>query len=266
LRQRVLAGDTLFGTFVFGTSPLLVEVAARTDLDWLLVDLEHGSAHESQLMPLLMAAETSRAAAERSTPIATLVRVESGERIRVGRALDLGADGIMVPQVHSAAEARRVTGWMRTQPSGERGIALFTRGMAYGRAGHAGVATRHANLLTIVQIESQAALAEAPAIAAVEGVDVLFVGPADLTHALGIPGRIDHPDYLEAVAHVGRACASAGKAAGVMTWQADDVATYVPHGYRFFALASDANILDRALRAELAAARRAADVPRTEVP
>ena len=195
----MLAGETVFGTFIFGTSPLLVEVAGRTGLDWLLIDLEHGTADESDLLPLLMAAGLTDA-----TP---LVRVEVGERIRVGRALDLGAAGIMVPQVHSAEQARQVARWMRTQPAGERGIALFTRGMDFGRVGHHGAAARHEDLLTIVQIESRAALDEVEAIAAVEGVDVLFVGPTDLSHALGIPGDIDHPAYLKRVG-AGRASLS----------------------------------------------------------
>jgi 2-dehydro-3-deoxyglucarate aldolase/4-hydroxy-2-oxoheptanedioate aldolase len=252
LRHRVLAGETVFGTFIFGTAPLLVEVAGRTGLDWLLIDLEHGSADESDLLPLLMAAGL--------TDAAPLVRVEAGERIRVGRALDLGAAGIMVPQVHSAEQARQAARWMRTQPAGERGIALFTRGMDLGRVGHHGATARHEDLLSIVQIESRAALDEVEAIAAVEGVDVLFVGPTDLSHALGIPGDIDHAAYLGASERVARACRDAGKTAGVMIQQADDVGRYASQGYRFFALTSEANMLDRALRGELDAARRAATI------
>ena len=252
LRQRVLAGELLFGTFIFGTAPLLVEVAGRTGIDWVLIDLEHGTADESDLLPLLMAAGLTAA-----TP---LVRVEAGERIRVGRALDLGAAGVMVPQVHTAEQARQVARWLRTQPAGDRGLALFTRGMDLGRIGHGVAGRRHEDLLSIVQIESRVALEEVEAIAAVEGVDVLFVGPTDLSHALGIPGDIDHPAYQAAVERVGRACAEAGKAAGVMVWRPEDVARYTPLGYRFFALTSEANMLDRALRAELEAARRAATV------
>jgi 2-dehydro-3-deoxyglucarate aldolase/4-hydroxy-2-oxoheptanedioate aldolase len=255
LRRRVLAGETLFGTFIFGTAPLLVEVAGRTGLDWVLIDLEHGTADESHLLPLLMAAGLTAAA--------PLVRVASGERIRVGRALDLGAAGIMVPQVQTADQARQVARWLRTQPAGERGIALFTRGMDFGSVGHQGATRRHEELLTIVQIESQTALDEVEAIAAVDGVDVLFVGPTDLSHALGIPGDIDHPAYVAAVERVGRACAEAGKTAGVLVWRPEDVARYTPFGYRFFALASEANILDRAVRDELEAARRVATVAQT---
>ena len=180
LRRRVLAGERLFGTFIFSASPFIAEVVGRSGLDWVLVDLEHGTADESDLLPMLLAIEGTAATA--------LVRVERGERIRVGRALDLGARGVMVPQVHSAEQAQQVVRWMRTQPAGERGIALFTRGMDYGSSGHAGAARRHEELLTIVQIESPAALADIDQIAHVDGIDMLFIGPADLTHALGIPG------------------------------------------------------------------------------
>jgi 2-dehydro-3-deoxyglucarate aldolase/4-hydroxy-2-oxoheptanedioate aldolase len=245
----VLAGEPLFGTFLFSTSVLIAEVAARGGADWVLVDLEHGSASEADLLPLLMAAAPH-------APV--LVRVEAGERIRVGRAADLGAAGVMVPQVHGAEQASRVAGWMRTQPAGERGIALFTRGMGYGSVGHAGVATRHLDLLCIVQIESRAALEEVEAIAAVEGVDVLFVGPTDLSHALGIPGRLDAPEYREAVVRVARAARSAGKAAGVMISDPADVGPYVAEGYTFIAISTEASILDRALRAAFDTARHAA--------
>lgn len=214
----------------------------------MLVDLEHGTADESDLLPMLLAIGGSDATA--------LVRVECGERIRVGRALDLGAQGVMVPQVHSAEQARRVARWMRTQPAGERGIALFTRGMHYGAVGHAGVASRHEELLTIVQVESRSALDEIDQIARVGGIDVLFIGPADLTHALGIPGQLDHPVYREAVTSVAAAARSAGIAAGVLVWNPLDVGRYAPEGFTFFGITSEANILDRALRSELDSARR----------
>jgi len=231
----------------------VAEIVARCGLDWLLIDLEHGTAEAADLLPMLLATGMSDTAA--------LVRVESGERIRIGRALDLGAQGIMVPQVHSAEQARQVARWMRTQPSGERGIALFTRGMDFGSLGHAGVARRHEDLICIVQIESQAAVEAADEIAGVEGVDVLFVGPADLTHALGIPGQIDDPAYRQAVARVGQAARSAGKAAGVLVWNPTDVGGYAAEGFTFFSVASEVSILDKALRAGLDLAQRAVRPP-----
>lgn len=243
--------------FLFSRSLLAAEVVARTGLDWVLVDLEHGTADETDLLGLLMAIEGAGA-----VPI---VRVEAGARIRVGRALDRGARGVMVPQVHGGSEARAVVGWMRTQPAGERGIALFTRGMGYGASGHAGVASVGEELLTIVQIESRAALDDVEAIAQVPGVDVLFVGPTDLSHALGIPGQIDDPVYAEAVRRVARAADAAGKAAGVLVWDPKDVGRYADTGFRFFAMSSEVSTLDRATREALATARAAASATTTEV-
>ncbi len=249
LRRRTLAGEAVFGVFLFIESPGAVEVCARTGLDWVVIDLEHGMGHEAALLPQLMATKGTGA-----TP---LVRVECGTRIRVGRALDLGAQGIVVPQVQDADHARAVARWMRTQPAGDRGIALFTRGMDHGTVGHEGIATRHEDLLCIVQVESRSALEDVEAMAAVDGVDVLFVGPTDLTHALGIPGRIDEPLYDEAVRRVAGAARAAGKAAGVLVWDPAHVRRYAEMGYSFFALSSDASILDRAVRTMLEDARSA---------
>lgn len=248
-RHRVLAGETVIGAFLVVPSPATVEICARS-LDWVLIDLEHGMATEADLPAMLMATNGTGA-----TP---LVRVESGTRPRVGRVLDLGAQGVMVPQVHSAAEARDVAGWLRTQPAGQRGVALFTRGMEYGARGHDGVASRHEELLGIVQIESAAAVAAADEMARIDGVDVLFVGPTDLTHALGIPGRIDEPAYEEAIRTVAAATRAAGKAAGVLLWKPEDVGRYAAMGFTFFGLSSEGMILDRAIRAAAGTARELA--------
>jgi len=248
-RHRVLSGETVIGAFLVVPSPATVEICARS-LDWVLIDLEHGMATESDLPAMLMATKGTAA-----TP---LVRVEVGSRPRVGRVLDLGAQGVMVPQVHSTEDAAAVARWLRTQPAGERGIALFTRGMDYGARGHAGVATRHEDLLGIVQIESAAAVESAPEMARIDGVDVLFVGPTDLTHALGIPGRIDEPAYDRAIRRVASATRAAGKAAGVLVWKPEDVGRYAAMGYTFFGLSSEGMLLDRAVRAASDVARDAA--------
>ncbi|MFV2062807.1 MAG: HpcH/HpaI aldolase/citrate lyase family protein [Chloroflexota bacterium] len=232
---------------MFTDSPSNMEIVARSGLDWLLIDLEHGTASEAVLVSMLMAAKGSAATA--------LVRVESGARIRVGRALDLGAGGVMVPQVHSVDDARAVARWMRTQPAGERGVALFTRGMHYGAGGHDAVATRHEDLVSIIQIESRAALDEVEQIAAVDGVDVLFVGPTDLTHSMEIPGQLAHPAYEAAISRVARASRAAGKTAGVLLGRPEDVGRYAVLGFTFFGLSSEAMMLDRAVRSALEAAR-----------
>ena len=157
--------------------------------------------------------------------------MELGTRLRVGRALDLGAEGIMIPQVSTPEEAREIVSWLRFQPVGKRGVALFTRGLDFGSGGHGAVGPRNEEVIGILQIESGAAVKAADGIAAVDGVDVLFVGPTDLSHALGIPGQIDHPDYQAAIEEVARAAKSHGKAAGVLVWKPEDAARYAELGY-----------------------------------
>jgi 4-hydroxy-2-oxoheptanedioate aldolase len=250
LRRRVLAGETLIGTLMFSASPFLAEVVARAGLDWVLVDLEHGTAAEADLLPMFLAIESAG-----SEP---LVRVEIGTRIRVGRALDMGARGVMVPQAETTDDARAMVRWMRAQPTGERGIALYTRGMNYGADGHEGATTVHEDLLAIVQIENRSALEQVDAIAAVDGVDVLFIGPADLSHALGIGGQFEHPDFVAAADRVAAAALAHGKAAGILVSNPADVGGYASKGFTFFAIATEANILGEAAGKLLRAAREVA--------
>jgi 2-dehydro-3-deoxyglucarate aldolase/4-hydroxy-2-oxoheptanedioate aldolase len=246
-RQRVLSGEVVVGTFLVIASPGSAEICARTGLDWVLIDLEHGMATESDLVAMLHAVEGAGATA--------LVRVESGTRIRVGRALDLGAAGVMIPQVQSVDEAAAAARWIRSQPAGERGVALFTRGMGLGARGHGEVAARHEDLVGIVQIESIAALASVDGMARVDGVDVLFVGPTDLSHALGIPGRVEDPRFEDALRTVAAAARGAGKAAGVMLWHPDDARRYLELGYTVLCMSSEGALLDRALRGALGTVR-----------
>ncbi len=248
LRQRVLAGETLIGTFLNLGSPAVAEVCGRAGPDWLLVDLEHGAGGDGDLLAML------QAIAGTGTP--AIVRVEQGTRLRVGRALDLGAEGIMVPRIDTVAEAREICSWLRYPPAGIRGVALFTRGLDWGAGGHAAPAKRNDEILGIVQIESVAAVETAEELAALDGVDVLFVGPADLSHALGIPGDIDHPDYQAAIESVGRAARAQGKAAGVLLWKPEDVDRYAAAGYTFFSVSSEGALLLGAVRGEASAVRK----------
>lgn len=249
LRERVLTGATTFGTFLNLGSVHAAELCARAGLDWLVVDLEHGAGTEADLLPQLTAIASGGTAA--------LVRVEEGSRLRIGRALDHGALGVMVPQVHDAAAARAVASWLRYPPEGKRGVALSTRGAGFGTGGHDSVDAINERILGVVQIESPAAVAAADAIAAVDGIDVLFVGPADLSHAMGIRGRIDHPDFEAAIRQVADAAVAHDKAAGIMLWKADDVARYAPLGYTLFSLSTDGGLLNAAVRGALQAGRAA---------
>ena len=247
LRARILAGETLYGTFVSSGAPIMAELCARAGFDWLIVDLEHGAATESELMSQL------HAIGDRTT---ALVRPQSTERLRIGRALDTGAAGIMVPRLETVEEFQEALQYLRFPPEGVRGIALATRGAGLGEVAHAGVAGLNGSIVGVFQVESPLAVQNAASVAALDGVDVLFVGPADLSHSMGIPGRFDEPAFVDALRAVSSATEAAGKAAGILLRSAGDVPRYLELGYRFIGIGSDLNFVIDATREVVAAVRR----------
>ncbi len=248
LHDRLRAGETLFGTFTALGSPVATELAARAGFDWLIIDLEHGVGTESELLANLHAVATTRTAA--------LVRPQSAERLRIGRALDLGAHGIMVPRIDTAEQAREAVSYLRYPPDGTRGVALSTRGAGLGELGHGDVRAINPHILGIIQIESPSAVDGAADIAAIDGVDVLFVGPADLSHSLGVPGGFGDARYLAALDRVVRAAEDAGKTAGILLRDASVLARHRELGFRFVGLGSDVAFIADGARAVLREAGR----------
>jgi 4-hydroxy-2-oxoheptanedioate aldolase len=225
ITERVRGGETAVGTFLNLGSPLAGEICARAGFDWLLVDLEHGAGTESELVATLHAV----------APVPALVRVESSERPRVQRVIDAGADGVMLPRLEGADEVRAAVAHLRYAPRGDRGVAYMNRGAGWrARA-------PERELLCVVQIETPGAVAEAAEIAAVDGVDVLFVGPNDLRAAL----ETDDLPLDEIVS----AATRAGKAAGIFTGTRADADAALERGFRFVSVGSDSFFLAEAARA-----------------
>lgn len=246
-RSRIHAGETLFGAWASLGSPGSAELLGRAGADWVVVDLEHGYTTESELLAHLNAIEASGSTA--------LVRPQSAERLRIGRALDMGAAGIVMPRLDTAEQVREAVAFLRYPPTGQRGVALLTRGGRLGTVNHAGVAALNDDIVGIVQIESPSALEAADAFAATDGVDVLFVGPADLSHSLGIPGQFANPTYQEALRRVVAACRAHGKAPGILLY---DPAAFKPHldlGFTFIGIGADISFVNDGIKAALAAAR-----------
>jgi 4-hydroxy-2-oxoheptanedioate aldolase len=247
LRERVLAGETTFGTWLSTGSPVVAEACARAGFDWLVIDTEHGMTTETTVLAQLYAIGTTAA-----TP---LVRIERSDRLRISRVLDMGAGGLVVPRVESADDVRQALEWMRFPPVGQRGIALGGRGQGFGQVGHADIGTLNDVVVGAFQIENPAAVADANAIAALPGADVLFVGPADLSHSLGVPGRFDDPVYLDAIGTVLEACRRHGKAAGILLYDRDVIARHLELGFRFIGLGSDLGFVGAGARGMVDAAR-----------
>jgi 4-hydroxy-2-oxoheptanedioate aldolase len=250
LRRRVLAGEPAIGAFVNLGSLAAAELVARAGYDWVVLDLEHGMGSEADIHAQLLAVQ--------GTPTCALVRVASSERLRVGRALDMGADGLMIPRLETTAEVLDTLRWMRYPPAGIRGVALLNRGGGYFERGHGDLAaTVNDRLLGVFQVESPEAVAAADDLAAIEGVDVLFIGPADLSHAMGIPGRFSDPAFIAALDGVAAACLAHGKAAGILIGDASGVPEYLERGYTFIGVGSDTGWVANGAKVQLTAARAA---------
>ena len=236
------------GMFLNLGSPLAAELCGNAGFDWLVVDMEHGNVTEANVLQMLQAIS--------ATPASAVVRVEEGVRLRIGRALDWGAPNVMVPRVETPLDAERIASYMRYPPTGTRGVAMGTRSAGHGALRHGDFATAHESLCLFLQVESEDAVEAVHDIASIDGVDVLFVGPSDLSHALGSAGDSSDPRFRAAVARVGRAAADAGKAAGVLLWSIDELPMYVDAGYRLIALGSDSGYVASGARE---ARRRLAD-------
>ncbi|NNM01076.1 MAG: hypothetical protein HKO62_10025 [Gammaproteobacteria bacterium] len=234
LAQRLAAGESLGGTFLNLGSAVTAEIAADSGFDWLMLDLEHGLGDIGTLVGQLQAIAGSGSA--------PLVRIPWHDPVHYKRVLDAGAAGVMVPYVSDAETAREAVAAMRYPPAGIRGAATYTRASRYGRSFEDYAANANTALLTIVQVETAAAVDNADDIAAVDGVDVLFVGPRDLTINLGIPGRFEHPDYRGALQRVVAACSAHGKAAGILV-DAAGVAACAAEGFRFIGAGSESGAL-----------------------
>jgi 2-keto-3-deoxy-L-rhamnonate aldolase RhmA len=248
MKARLAAGETLFGTFLTLGSPFAAESLGLLGWDWLLVDLEHGGGDESKLVGQLMGCS--------SAGVHALARVESDVRGRTARALDLGVEGVMCPQVNSVEQAEAWASVLHYGPPGSRGIAFFHRGARYG-TDPAPVDTARARTCGIAQIESPEAVESVEEIAAVDGVDVLFVGPSDLSYSMGIFREFDNPAFRSAIERVNEAARAAGKATGIFLTSVDDVPAAVADGFQKIAIGSDGGFMMTAARDALPKARGA---------
>jgi 4-hydroxy-2-oxoheptanedioate aldolase len=253
LRARLAAGQPTLGTFAGAASPVTAEACAAAGVDWLVLDLEHGSGGEEQVRDVVPAAG--------AYGVPTVVRVESTARIRIGRVLDLGAAGVMLPRMDTAEEVGQAVRHLRYPPAGDRGVATYNRACRFGLDPGA-LARANAEVLGVVQVESAPAVEQVDQIAAVDGVDVLFVGPQDLSHNLGVPGDLQAPAYLAAVERVRAAAARHGKACGLLVRDGATAAARQADGWTFVAIGSDTTLLAAAVAAELGRARPSTPAPR----
>lgn len=224
------AGRVPLGTWLVSGTAVTAEAMGCAGYDFVVLDMEHTPIDMAQMVEMLRAIE--------GTPAGVIVRLPWNDTVLVKRALDAGAQSLMFPFVQNAGEARRAVAATRYPPEGVRGVAAVHRASRHGTVPD--YQKNAADSLCVVcQIETLHALERLPEIAAVPGVDALFIGPADLSASMGHLGNMGHPDVLAKLEAGARAARAAGKPLGIVGPNPDVVAKYVDFGFTWVAMASD---------------------------
>lgn len=242
IKRDVLAGKTVAGAMVFEFfSPGMSAILANAGCRFVLYDMEHTGLGFETLKWLFSSC--------RGLPIEPMVRVPRGEYAWLARALDLGARGVMIPMVESAEQARSIVQACRYPPVGRRGAAFgFAQCDYLGGDVAEKIRRSHERTMVIAQIETERGLEQVEEVAAVDGVDVLWVGHFDLSNFLGIPGRFDDPRFDAAMRRVAEVARRHGKAAGFMATDAAWIARAHALGYTMIAGGTDTGLLGLALK------------------
>ncbi|MCO5124223.1 MAG: 2-dehydro-3-deoxyglucarate aldolase [Rhizobacter sp.] len=233
-RQRLQAGERLIGCWMSLGTPVTTEVVGIAGFDWLLLDAEHAPNDVLTLIPQLMALKDS--------PSAPIVRPPWNDTVIIKRLLDAGFYNFLIPFVESAAQARAAVAATRYPPQGVRGISVSQRSNRYGSVPDY-LKRVNDQIAVVVQIENRAGVAAAAEIAAVDGIDCLFIGPSDLAAAYGHIGELNHPEVQQAIAQVHAAAQAAGKPTGILASVEADARRYLDMGLSFIAVGSDLGVL-----------------------
>ena len=245
IKDRLTAGQHVFGCFAAIPHPMSIEICASQGFDALCIDAEHSQIGRGRLEELVRACDAGG--------VAAMVRVPGVQQEWIASALDAGADAVLVPRVSTQEMAQAVVNAALYPPLGARGIgAARVSGYGYDIAGHLAAAR---GVLISVQIETAEGLENVESIAAVDGVDMLFVGPFDLEMSLRASGRLSEAALSDAIAHIGKCAQRHGKAVGTLCVRTSDIRRWSEAGFRFFLTGSDAMFLRAAAADSLQSAR-----------
>jgi 4-hydroxy-2-oxoheptanedioate aldolase len=216
---RLRAGETLLGSIIALPCPEVAELFSRAGFDWLFIDTEHAPLDAFEAQGLLQAARCP-----------CLVRVHAGEEAVIKKALDIGAAGVVVPQVNTAADAERIVRYCKYPPRGSRGVGIV-RAQGYGLDFQEYVASANDNVIVMLQIEHIDAVNHIESIVRVPGVDALMIGPYDLSGTMGKLGQVNDPEVEQAIETVRMACAAVEMKLGIFAATAEGMKPYIRKGY-----------------------------------
>jgi 4-hydroxy-2-oxoheptanedioate aldolase len=253
-RQSCIARETLIGTFSAIPHPVAVEVVAQSGADFLCIDWEHSQIGRERIEDLVRAADVHR--------VPAMIRVPGHAPESIAAALDAGAAGVLVPRVSTAIEARAAVMATRYPPQGQRGVGPG-RAAAYGYRIPDYLSKANENLVLAIQIETAEGLANIAEIVAVEGIDVIFIGPGDLSVSIDAMGASGKNRLNAAIETITRHSLDAGKTVGIFRPSTEDIADWSAAGISFFLLASDTMFLGAAASSQTAQARKLASEAKT---
>lgn len=245
LKERLMKGETLIGSLVTIGSPDVAEIMSHVGYDYLWICTEHSPLDFPQTQQLMQAV---------GTRCPCLVRVPENKEVWFKKTLDMGCQGVVVPQIKTAAEVRQVLRWCLYPPAGNRSIGV-ARAHDYGMRFANYVEKANEQLLIVLQVENSEAVDNIASIVKVPGIGALLIGPFDLSASLNVLGEITHPSVTEAMEKVRRHCQEAGVPLGIFTTGAQDAVDFIKKGYRLIALSMDTDFLWRSAREKLHAVR-----------
>ena len=241
-RQRIAHGP-VFGTFSKTSDPAIVETLGHAGFDFIILDMEHGPNSVQTAQDLIRAAQVA--------DMAPIVRVPSGDYETIGKVLDVGAAGVQVPQISSAQDVQAAIEHAKFAPLGTRGLCRYVRAADYSSMDKADYFRRANEALLIIQIEGQTALDNLDEILAVKGIDIVFVGPYDLSQSLGVPGEVEHPLVIDKMRQIVKACLNRDVFVGNFTEAVPQTQMWIKQGLRYMSYSVDVGILYEAGRALL---------------
>ena len=239
LKERLKRGDKVFGPFVNLCHPAVLEVAGLAGFDFAIIDTEHGELSSDRAVDMIRAAKLAG--------ISPVVRVYGNQPELIAKALDIGAEGVQVPQIGNKQEAQAAVTAAKFSPEGARGCNRYVRAAGYSSMDKfAYFSGANQETAVILQVEGKEGIENLSEILTVKGIDVLFIGPYDLSASLGIPGQVDHPDL---VAEMQKNMKLAGEAGIAIGFFVDDVETAIKWkrwGIQYISFAADVGLLYQA--------------------
>lgn len=250
LKEALLEKRVTLGSWIQLGHPGIAEILANVGFEWIVVDCEHTDIDVAEF--------TSIARAMHGRGAVPLVRVRENDTLTIRQMLDVGAEGVIVPLVNNAEEARNAVKAVKYPPEGIRGFA-FSRANDYGAQFSEYVSNANKNTVVLVMIESKEAVQNIDSILAVDGIDGVFMGPYDLSGSYGVVGETSHPLLLSAYRSVVKAAEKAGKTAGihVVIPKEETIIRAINDGFKFIALGMDDVYLDQGSREALKTAKEA---------